>query len=66
MKVQVDSSICAGFSACLGACPRMFELHADGYAIVRSEAVPKEFEAAVREAASQCPTGAITVSQDSQ
>lgn len=66
MKVHVDSGVCAGFSACLGVCPGVFELHGDGYAVVRSSEVPKEFEDAVREAASQCPTGAISVSEDSR
>lgn len=64
MKVQVDSGLCAGFSACLGVCPSVFELHADGYAVVRSVDVPKDLEDAVREAARQCPTGAISMSED--
>jgi len=66
MKVHVDSSLCAGFSACLGVCPSVFALHEDGYAVTRVSEVPQEFEGAVREAASQCPTGAISVSEDPQ
>ena len=46
MKVHVDAGLCAGFSACLGLCPEVFELHDDGYAIVRVSEVPPEFEAA--------------------
>ena len=65
MKVHLDSSVCAGFSACLGLCPEVFELHDDGYAIVRVGEVPPEHEDAVRSAASQCPTGAISVSEAS-
>jgi ferredoxin len=65
MKVRVDAGLCAGFSACLGVCPEVFELHEDGYAIVRAGEVPKELQPAVREAARQCPTGAISVSEDS-
>lgn len=64
MKVRVDSGVCAGFSACLGLCPDVFELHNDGYAIVRVGEVPQEHEDAVRQAVSQCPTGAISVSED--
>ena len=64
MKVRVDAGICAGFSACLGVCPSVFELHDDGYAIARVSEVPAELEEAVREAARQCPSGAIAVSED--
>ena len=35
MKVRVDAGVCAGFGVCLGLCPEVFELHDDGYAIVR-------------------------------
>lgn len=61
MKVKVDAGICAGFGACLGVCPEAFELHDDGYAVVKFGEVPVQFEAAVREAASQCPSGAISL-----
>jgi ferredoxin len=66
MKVHVDSSICAGFGACLGLCPEVFELHDDGYAIVRVDQVPKEFEEAVRTAVMQCPSRAISISEESR
>jgi ferredoxin len=65
MKVRVDAQICAGFGACLGLCPEVFELHDDGYAIVRVAEVPKEHEEAVRTAVKQCPSGAISWSDDS-
>jgi ferredoxin len=64
MKAHVDSSICAGFGACLGLCPEVFELHDDGYAIVRVDEVPKELEVAVRTAVMQCPSRAISISED--
>ena len=64
MKVRVDADVCAGFSACLGSCPTVFGLHADGYAVVRVSEVPPEFEEAVREAADRCPTGAISVTEN--
>jgi len=65
MKVRVDPEICAGFGICLGICPEVFELHDDGYAIVRVSEVPPELEDLVRRAASQCPARAISVSDDS-
>lgn len=64
MKVQVDAQICAGFGVCLGLCPEVFELHDDGYATVLVGAVPPEHEDAVRKAVSQCPSNAISLSDD--
>ena len=64
MKVHVDPAICAGFGVCLGLCPEVFELHDDGYAIVLVGEVPPEFEDVVRTAVSQCPSGAISISED--
>jgi ferredoxin len=64
MKVHVNAEVCAGFGVCLGLCPEVFELHDDGYAIVLVSEVPPEFEAAVRQALSQCPSNAISLSDD--
>ena len=66
MKVRVDPQVCAGFGACLGLSPEVFELHDDGYAVVRVSEVPKELEEVVRAAVTQCPSGAISVTDDSQ
>ena len=66
MKVRVDPGICAGFSVCLGLCPEVFELHDDGYAVVRVGEVPPQFEDAVRTAVGQCPSGAISLGDDSR
>ena len=64
MKVHVDPRVCAGFGVCLGLCPEVFELHDHGYAIVRVGEVPPELENAVRAAVSQCPSGAISISDE--
>ena len=64
MKVRVDAGVCAGFGVCLGLCPEVFELHDDGYAIVRVDEVPKELEDDVRAAVNQCPSRAISLSED--
>jgi len=64
MKVHVDRDICAGFGVCLGLCPEVFALHDDGYATVLVAEVPPRFEEAVRTAAVQCPSGAISVTGD--
>lgn len=59
MKVVVDANVCSGFGVCLDLCPEVFELHDDGYAVVLVGEVPEEYEEAVRQAAEQCPAGAI-------
>jgi ferredoxin len=64
MKVRVDDTVCAGFSVCLGLSADVFELHEDGYAVVRVSEVPKALEHAVRAAANQCPSGAISISEE--
>lgn len=65
MKVRVDASVCAGFGVCLGLSSEVFELHEDGYAIVRVSEVPRALENVVRQAVNQCPSGAISLSDDS-
>lgn len=64
MKVHVNMEVCAGFGACLGLAPEVFELHDDGYAIVRVSEVPPELEDEVRAAVNQCPSNAISISDD--
>jgi ferredoxin len=62
MKVSVDADVCGGFGTCVSKAPQVFELTADGYAVVLLPDVPAELEAAVREAVDLCPTHAITIS----
>jgi ferredoxin len=64
MKVHVDKEVCAGFGVCLGLSEEVFELHDDGYAVVRVREVPAELEDVVRKAASQCPARAISIIDD--
>ena len=64
MKVHVNANVCAGFGVCAGLSPEVFELHDDGYAIVRVSEVPSELEDSVRQAVSQCPARAISLGDD--
>ena len=64
MKVRVDPEVCAGFGICTGISPEVFELHGDGYATVLVGEVPPELEDLVRRAVDQCPSRAISVSDD--
>jgi ferredoxin len=63
MKVHVDKDVCAGFGVCVGLCPEVFELHDDGYAIVRVGEVPQQYQDAVNAAVNQCPARAISISE---
>ena len=64
MKVRIDADVCAGFGICTGLSPEVFELHEDGYATVRVDLVPAELEELVQRALDQCPTQAISISDD--
>ncbi len=64
MKVHVNPDICAGFGICTGIAPHVFELHEDGYAVVLVGEVAPEDEDAMRRAESQCPSRAISISED--
>lgn len=64
MKVHVDPGLCAGFSMCIGISEEVFEIHDDGYAVVKVSEVPPELEDDVRTAVSQCPANAISITED--
>jgi len=64
MKVHIDPNICAGFGICVGLSEEVFELHDDGYATVLVSEVPPELEQVVRDAVSQCPANAISVTDE--
>ncbi len=61
MRVTVDDDRCGGHGVCFGLCPEVFDLSDDGYAVVKVDEVPPEHQEAVRKAATQCPTYAITI-----
>ena len=64
MQVAVDDDVCGGHGTCVSLCPGIFALTADGYAVVLVDRVPPEHEAAVSEARTRCPTGAISVVEE--
>lgn len=63
MRVVVDFDVCASTGACMNSCPEVFEVRSDGYLYVLQEEPPAELVDAVREAAQQCPTGAISLEE---
>jgi ferredoxin len=61
MKVSVDFDLCRSSAACMQACPEVFEVRADGYLYVLQDEPPESLRDRVEQAASTCPTGAISV-----
>ena len=62
MRVAVDADRCEGHARCWAICPEVFELDDEGHAVVTQPVVPAELEERARDAATNCPERAITVS----
>jgi ferredoxin len=62
MRVAVDAERCEGHARCWSICPEVFELDDEGHAVVVVDEVPAELEERARDAATNCPERAITVS----
>jgi len=62
MKVTVDPSLCAASANCVSVCPQVFKLVGE-VSEVKVDVVPSEHESACRQAAEQCPTGAISIEE---
>lgn len=61
MHVTLDTPSCAGCQLCTDAVPDVFVLNDEGLAIAKVSDVPAGEEAAVKDAADNCPTSAISV-----
>jgi ferredoxin len=64
MKVVVDFDACASNAVCMGIAPEVFEVRDDGFLYVLNENPSAELWDKVRMAASNCPTGAISLVED--
>lgn len=76
MKARVDRPLCIGAGTCVASAPAVFELDAEGKAVmIRTDGTKSSDETDltqmnnttpenVLEAAKVCPTGAIVVSDD--
>jgi len=63
MKVTIDEDACASCVLCVDVCPEVFDTNDEGIAIVKTNPVPPESEESCRDAADQCPTGAILIDE---
>ncbi len=61
MKVNVDFDLCSSNAVCMSIVPEVFEVRDDGFLYVLQEEPGEEFAERVREAASSCPNGAISI-----
>lgn len=63
MRVIVDEETCIGCGRCVEICPEVFELDGEIAVNKRGEGndVPRQYEQACEEAASECPVEAITI-----
>jgi ferredoxin len=64
MKVVVDYDVCASNAVCMGIVPEVFEVRDDGFLYVLQEHPEPELQDKVRQAANNCPTGAITLEDE--
>ncbi len=63
MKASVDREACIGCGLCVEICPAVFELDDEDIAVVKTDPVPAEAEAACRQAADACPQAAIEITE---
>lgn len=62
MKVEIDSSRCAGHGSCTMICSSVFELDDDGYGRVVEPNPDESLRSSVLDAGGNCPEQAISVS----
>ena len=59
MRVIVDHDRCEGNAVCLGIAPDIFDLDDEDYAVVKTDQVPPDQEAAAEQAILECPRAAL-------
>lgn len=64
MKAKVMDNLCIGCGACAALVDEEFNINDDGIAYAINETVKEENEELVNDAKDNCPTGAITVTEE--
>jgi ferredoxin len=59
VRVIVDHDRCEGNAVCLGIAPDIFDLDDEDYAVVKTDPVPPDQEAAAEQAILECPRAAL-------
>ena len=60
MKVKINKETCIGCGTCVGICPEVFELTADGKSEVKAGADLEKYKDKIAEAIETCPVTAIS------
>jgi ferredoxin len=63
MRVTADRRICIGAGMCALAAPGIFDQDDDGIVTVLSPTPENDAQAAAREAARLCPSGAVQITE---
>lgn len=64
MKITVDEGLCCGSGLCVVRADQVFDQwEEDGIVVVLDDTPPTRHHDAVREAATVCPTGAISLTE---
>ncbi|MDW7709977.1 MAG: ferredoxin [Deferrisomatales bacterium] len=64
MNVRIDYGLCMGDGNCHKVCPEVFDYDDDKLrGVVKVQAVPKNLEAKVRQAAEECNPQAIEIEE---
>ena len=63
MKASVNEDICIGCELCAQTCPEVFEMKGEGKAQAKVAEVPHALERLCKQAADECPVGAITLAE---
>ncbi len=61
MKIQVDLALCTGHGRCYALCPSHFDEDEAGHCLLVQPEVGTDALDEVRQAADNCPEGAITI-----
>lgn len=64
MKVRVDSEVCVGHGRCYALAPTVYGDDDQGHCVVIQEEVSPDLAAKARQAADNCPEGAIQIEED--
>ena len=63
MRVKVDEDLCIGSMSCENTCPEVFKV-LGGISRVQVDVVPEGLQGKCRQAAGDCPVGAIELTED--
>jgi ferredoxin len=63
IRITVDFDLCASTGNCMQECPEVFEVRDDGYLYLLQDEPSESLRQKVEQAASMCPTGAISVQE---